>query len=233
MQNEARALTAMGKTSLAEQVPKLIGLEEADARLTLAQEFRQRHSVSQARMSDAVVNFLAGMSEIDRKQVALADWLVKEVDAGHTTIGTCLSPSVEEAACKLRTRLTALANEGKKIWLHRCHGDFAPWNCAWTDRGLFVFDWEEGREQGLALGDAFYYVLSPFVHVQKNPDAGKALAAAIQFARDVGNRSGLCAGTDINCDTEVRMYFALWLLGRPNLSPFYDELTVLLEHSWK
>lgn len=75
LQNEARALTAMGMTSLAEQVPGLIGLKEAGVRLTLAQEFRKRHSIGQARMSHAAVNFLAGLTEIDRKQVALADFL--------------------------------------------------------------------------------------------------------------------------------------------------------------
>lgn len=233
LQNEARALTAMGMTSLAEQVPKLIGLEETDTRLTLAQEFRQRHTVGQARMTHAAVNFLAGLSEIDRKQVALADWLKSEEGAGKTITKMGLSSAAESAASKLRARLTSLANEGKQIWLHRCHGDFAPWNCAWSGRGLFVFDWEESREQGLALGDAFYYVLSPFVHVQKNPDAGKALAAAIRFASDAANRSGLCAGLAPNCETEVRVYLALWLLGRLALSPFYGELAVRLERSWK
>lgn len=155
-----------------------------------------------------------------------------EEGAGRTITKMGLSRAAESAASKLWSRLTGLANEKKQICLHRCHGDFAPWNCAWTDRGLFVFDWEESREQGLALGDAFYYVLSPFVHVQKNPDAGKVLAMAVEFATDVSTRSGLCAGLTPRCETDVRVYLALWLLDRLNLSPFYGELAVRLERSW-
>jgi len=233
LKNEARALTAMGMTSLADQVPKLIGLKETGVRLTLAQEFRQRHSIGQTRMSEAVVNFLAGLAEIDRKQVALADLLRVEEGAGRMITKINLSSMTENAALKLRSRLVTLANEGKQIWLHRCHGDFAPWNCAWTYRGLFVFDWEESRERGLALGDAFYYVLSPFVHVKKNLDSGKALAMAVEFAVDVSTRSDFCTGSASHCETEARVYLALWLLGRLNLSPFYGELMVRLEQSWK
>ena len=233
LQNEARALIAMSMTSLAEQVPKLIELNEVDARLTLAQEFRQRQSVGRARMSHVVGNFLTELSKIDRRQVALADYLVSSNDAVCPKMGACLSPLVVEVASLLCARLTGLANGRKQICLHRSHGDFAPWNCAWTDRGLFVFDWEESREQGLALGDAFYYVLSPFVHVQKNPDAGMAMATAIQFASDMMNRSGLCTDSALHCETEVRVYLALWLLGRLKLSPFYGELAARLERSWK
>lgn len=233
LQNEARALIAMSMTSLAEQVPKLIGLDETDARLTLAQEFRQRHSVGRAHMSHAVGSFLAELSEIDRKQVGLADCLVRAGDSVCPKMGTCLSPAFVEVASSLYTRLRALANEGKQVCLHRSHGDFAPWNCVWTDRGLFVFDWEESRDQDLALGDAFYYVLSPFVHVYKNPDAGIALVTAIQFASDMVKRSGLCTDSAPHCETEVRVYLALWLLGRLKLSPFYGELAVRLERSWK
>jgi hypothetical protein len=233
LQNEARALAAMSMTSLAEQVPILIGLGEAGARLTLAQEFRQCHSVGRTRMTCAAISFLAGLSEIDRKQVALADWLQVEERAGKANTKTVLSSAAEDAVSKLRARLGGLATEGKQIWLHRCHGDFAPWNCAWTDRGLFVYDWEGSRKHGLACGDAFYYILSACVHVRKSADAEKALVRAIGFGAEVATQSGLFVVSDIDCAADVRLYLALWLWGRLDQSPFYSELLVRLVRGWK
>ena len=78
-----------------------------------------------------------------------------------------------------------------------------------------------------------YYVLSPFVHVQKNPAAKKALGVAIKFASEVANRSGLSVGAVPDAEMNVRVYLALWLLGNLHLSPFYGELAVQLDRSWK
>lgn len=237
LQNEAHALKTMGLSTLAARVPRFIGLEDAGGRLTLLQEYRQRHVVGKDRMTVAVLDFLAKLNAIGRERMALADWLGLASGNGCVLDNgfdhrAGLPPFAEEAAAKLRARVAAMADRGAQLWLHRNHGDFAPWNCAWTVRGLFVFDWEESREHRLALDDAFYYVLSPFVHVHKKPDARKALVMALQFAGELAPQLGFAAGSAPDREAAVRLYLALWLLGRLNQSPFYGELVVRLEQSW-
>jgi len=58
MQNEARALTAMSKTSLAANVPKLIGFEGFRRKADFGAEFRQRQSSGSASMTSQLISFL-------------------------------------------------------------------------------------------------------------------------------------------------------------------------------
>ena len=221
--NEAQALQTLATiTSLASRVPKLIGIEETDSSLTLLQEYRTRLFARKHRFNAAVVDFLVDLAKLERKMDKLAEVvpvLPQHVDAG-------LIPRVRIAATQLREKLEILANNGVRSWMHRCHGDFAPWNCSWTSRGLFVFDWEESKAHELALGDAFYFVISPFVHVQKQSGAAFVMAIAIQFADELARRAGFD-------EIDVRMYLAVWLLQRLSKNPFYGELVIELERSWQ
>lgn len=219
LQNEASVLALLAGTPLTTRVPKLFGLKDAGVRLTLTQEYRQRQAVDTGVMQGAVLDFLTDLSVLGRDQIALANWLQPQV--GDHALG------LEKAGAKLRTRIEASATSGTQIWLHRNHGDFAPWNCSWTAQGLFVFDWEESRARRLALDDAFYYVLSPFVHVHKKPNAQKALVLALQFGGKLCSRM---AATGAAAD--VRLYLALWLLGQLGDSDFYSELLGCLEQDW-
>lgn len=47
------------------------------------------------------------------------------------------------------------------------HGDFTPWNSFETRRGLFVFDWELGREAWYPMADAFHYVIQKYLFVER------------------------------------------------------------------
>jgi len=114
---------------------------------------------------------------------------------------------------------------GESVWGHRSHGDFAPWNFAWTAKGFFVFDWEESAEDGLALQDAFYYVIAPALLVQRNASVTETFNAVFCFA----NRVVEASGTKL----DIQLYFALWLLARVGRAKLYDELCVLLAQRWQ
>jgi|GEM_PF-2278495 len=220
--NEAAALVALAQSPLAMCVPQLSGLVASGSTLNLYQEFRQRRFVGKRRMGAAVVHFLAQLSQVDRELAPLSELLAK----------LPLLPLVDEldgyavAYCAVRRQLEALAASGAKLWVHRAHGDFSPWNCAWSDHGIFVFDWEESRRQSLALGDAFSYVISPAHLIQRKANAHTILSDTLSLAERVVHAGGL-AGLD------ARDYLALWLLHRDCHARLYGDLLVLLERNWR
>lgn len=222
IQNEAQALQVLAVTPLAHQVPKLIGIHATDYSLTLLQEYRSRLFANKYRFDAGVVDFLVELSRLERMEIRLVEMLL--LLPQH--VGIDLPSRVEIAATRLKEKLTGLSKNGARGWVHRCHGDFAPWNCIWTDKGLFVFDWEESKANELALGDAFYFVLSPFVHVEKKPDAEFVMKEALQFSEKLTIRAGFD-------ELDVRMYLAIWLLQRLTYTPFYGELMIRLERNWQ
>ncbi|MCF6237091.1 MAG: aminoglycoside phosphotransferase family protein [Gammaproteobacteria bacterium] len=222
LQNESQALISMSQTPLAEYVPKLIDLINNRGQITLVQEYRTRRSVAKFRMDAAVMDFLVNLSQVERKQVALLVWLPTLPDNSSDVE---MLDEVRRSAAKLRTHLDELAKNGAKVWLHRCHGDFAPWNCSWSDKGLFVFDWEESVGESLALDDAFYFVLSPFIHVNSKVNVKKALEAVLCFASKVMIKQGFDA-------ENIKLYLAIWLLNRLLQGSIYGELVVCLEKKW-
>jgi hypothetical protein len=134
----------------------------------------------------------------------------------------------QAAYAVVRDRLDALAAKGAVVWGHRSHGDFAPWNCTWTAKGFFVFDWEESREWDVALGDAFYFVVAPAVHIARSPNPQAVESTALALAGDVAKEAGPPIG-------DIRIYWALWLLQRMGRqpAPLYGRLLERLAASWQ
>ncbi len=219
LNTEASALSALSQSSLSVFVPRLDGLVSSDAMLTLYQEYRPRRQIGQRKLDAATVAFLGRIALLGRKSMPLSEYLMALPIKAHS------STEINEACRALYQRLQDLAVADLEIWVHRTHGDFAPWNCTWTDQGLFVFDWEESREQGLALGDAFYYAIAPALLVQRNANAAKTLDAALHLANNVAGASGT--------ELDSRVYLALWLLDRVGQANLYDALIVLLERGWR
>lgn len=222
LKNEATALAALGSSDLAGCVPEVSGVVEAGETLTLHQEYRPRQRTSNGKIRAAAVAFLGRLSALERQRQPLAALL----ESALSDLGEACSSTAVVACQALLPRLQILAQSGTEVWMHRTHGDFAPWNCSWTDRGLFVFDWEESRAQDLAFGDAFYYAIAPALHVQGKLDAPKTLEAALCLAQQVATESGMGK-------VDVRLYLALWLMARLNQASLYGELLVLLERDWR
>jgi hypothetical protein len=220
VRNETAALEALAQTGLATQVPKVIRLMEAGTVVTLHQEYRPRAGCQARGETLAVTEFLRQLSEVGGRFVALAEVLacLPKLTAG-------VLPAEVEAAClALEEKLHALADSGFAVWVHRVHGDFAPWNCVCTRQGFFVYDWEGSRGDGMALGDAFYYTVAPVLLMRRNPDAGGTLEATLNFARKV--MTGRLAEAD------PRPYLALWLLARVHRAPLYGGMAQVLAGSW-
>lgn len=220
LKNEAAALSALSQSILSGFVPKLEDLISSDAALTLYQEYRPRQLVSQRKLNADIVNFLGQLTALNHQSMLLSEYL--QVLSGDSD--ECESDDVVRACRALRERLQNQAELDAEILLHRTHGDFAPWNCAWTNQGLFVFDWEESAEDGLALQDAFYYVIAPALLVQRNVSAIETLSAVFCFANRVIEASGM--------KLDIRIYLALWLLTRAGRAKLYGELCVLLARRW-
>jgi hypothetical protein len=220
LRNEAEALQVMSGFGLAACVPRLIDLVPSAESLSLYQEYRPRRRVSRQRLEAGVVQFLGEISFLERQfmplSAVLANLSVADMD---------LSEPVAHACSALRMHLQALGEQGVDVVLHRVHGDFAPWNCTWTQQGFFVFDWEESRGQGLALSDAFYYTIAPVMLVRPDSSAMATLDAALNFAEKIIASSG------VNWNSQI--YLALWLLGRVQQSGLYGELVILLAKGWK
>lgn len=219
--NEANALFVLSQSSLSELVPKLNGLESFGGVLTLYQEYRPRRQMGQGRLDATVVSFLGRLASLSSKLVPLSARLAcLPADASASL------PSVVAAAWhSVRGRLHEIGESGGAVSVHRTHGDFAPWNCAWSDQGLFVFDWEDSREDGLALSDAFYYAIAPVLLAQRNASATRTLTAALDLAARVAKAS--------HAKPDVRVCMALWLLERAGQAGLYDELMVQLDRSWR
>jgi len=247
--NEAMTLAALAGTPLAGQVPRLLGQQTCADTLTLQQEFRPRRRVAKARQETAVVDFLSQLAGLSARPVALGELLaalptqLRNLENGRTHArlnaelpaallgGSALAvryrhnEAAASAYLALRARLGSLDAQGEIAWVQRTHGDFAPWNCAWSDDGLFVYDWEDSRDSGLALSDAFYYATAPALFLRRKPRAAATLAAALALAK----RVAVASPTSLN----VHIQLALWLLEQAGKAAFYDKLLIELSQSWK
>jgi hypothetical protein len=221
LQREVEALSALSMSPLANFVPILGAIEASGDTLTLCQEYRSRQKINQRQQHESIIHFLGQLSQMERQLKPLSSLLMElpidqRENLSADEVGTCYS---------LRSRLKSLAESGAMFWVHRNHGDFAPWNCAWTEKGFFVFDWEESRQQAVAFGDVFYYVVAPALLIERNPSARRILSSSLHFAEQVAS-----AGR-IN-DVDIRGYLALWLLGRVGQGGLYSELLHLLNMEW-
>jgi hypothetical protein len=221
VRSEAEALTAVAKSPLAAQVPRFIKIVEANTVVTLHQEYRPRVNCSAMSQELAVVEFLQQLSEIDGRFVPLSEILERL----PKRMSASLPAEIEPACLALEGKLHALAESGVSVWLQRVHGDFAPWNCICTRQGLFVYDWEESRTDGMALSDAYYYAVAPVLLMHHNPDPTRTVKAALQFAREV--MTGRLIGQD------PHLYLALWLLARIHRAPLYGRMMQVLALSWR
>ena len=221
LENEALALQAFSGTPVARQIPQFYKLAASDESLALHQEYRSRKRVGSLILAKHVVAFLAKLALLDAECKPLGEVL----DNLPALTQQENIPKVARSSQMLLERLGVLAESGLTVWRHRTHGDFAPWNCSWTDRGLFVYDWEASRAQGLALEDAFYYVTAPALLVQRKASAEKVVGRALRLANEVARK----VGKELN----PRIYLALWLLARPDKSGLYGEMIVFLAQSWR
>lgn len=224
LRNEASVLRALALSELAEFVPKLEYYIDTADTTCLYQEYRSRKMIPVSRINREVVNFLGHMSRVGRAQSSLKNALASTLaDLNGELIAEHLMAN--GAVSKVISRLSWLASNGTQLLLHRSHGDLAPWNCAWTDKGLFVFDWEISLEQDLALSDAFYYVIKPNLLLKRNVDTVRLLSDVRLFARSVALSGGLV-------DLDHSVYLALWLLKRVGHAPIYLQLISALEQNW-
>lgn len=212
LRNEAQALTAMGKTALNTCVPALLAFHDDGIQVSLTQEYRQRQLVSAKRQHNAVLDFLRTMATVECRHKTLGEYLART------------SERLPAELAALRQHLSTLP-QATPLILHRCHGDFAPWNCAWSQQGLFVYDWEASHSDGLALSDAFYYVLAPLLHIHHTADGKKALDAVKAFVRPLLQLPEIAT-------LDFRLYLALWLLQQAEAPELYCNIAVALTKSW-
>jgi hypothetical protein len=103
---------------------------------------QQRKSTGNKGYRNAVIDFLSRLSAQGRDSCALTEILEKV----RSENGVLFCDSEGRVRTSLIRKLEQAAEVGTKLWVNLSHGDFAPWNCSWTDEGLFVFDWEESRK---------------------------------------------------------------------------------------
>ena len=222
LENEAATLEALRKSPIAHQAPRPTGMVDNDGVLTLFQEFRPRRSVLRKSYDAAVTDFLGKLTGISRQSRPLFTILTDMTADGVESPIACEPPYL----ATVWMRLQSLAEMGVSVWEHRSHGDFAPWNCSWTEQGLFVFDWEESKECDLAFSDAFYFVTATALHVQRKPNAQHTIDTALHLAEQVAH-AGRIAGVD------VRAHLACWLIGRIGKAPHYSEMLQVLGQRWR
>ncbi len=224
LRNEADALNALAETALAPYVPRVLDFVEKENRVSLHQQYRKRIRARAARMDDAIVDFLTKLSDIERKERSLTETLADDDIAKG--MAWCRGHGI---ALALLDELDALAREGEIVLGHRSHGDFAPWNCAWTSEGLWVFDWEESRPWDVALADAFYYCLAPILHIRGKEASPETLRHMV-----FGFRARIARLSEIE-PGKMKRDWALWLLRQAGSKPhaLYGRLLKDLEVSWK
>lgn len=217
---EASALTYLSATSLKEAVPKILKITISPEVVALTQEYRLRRRVRSRHFENEVVKFLmrlANQGLVKHHLSGLLDRLVGE----HPNNVAQEHPTERQ---QLLAKLREVAGGGDYLWRSRVHGDFAPWNCAWTDKGLFVYDWEASQEAGIALSDAFYYVCAPAMLV----DGRQNLEETLDSALNLGKRVAAMARLDL----DVKIQFAVWLLSCPDRI-FTNRLMLALLVGWR
>jgi len=216
LRREASVLQALSQSTLAGQAPRLLKVSDTGRQLTLHQEYRPRLAMREGRLETAALGFLAGLSRLGRESRPLAAVLKTLPEPAQAA----LSPSAGAAYARVRAALAMQAAAGAMIVGHRSHGDFAPWNCAWTAQGFFVYDWEVSQAWDMALGDAFYYVIGPFLLVRNSAKVEQAHRRAIALGRRLVAQAGLAG-------VEVEGYFLLWAV---KSLAVYPELGQVLEY---
>ncbi len=207
--NEHRALSAMHETPLCANVPLLQGLVDNQYGITLYQEYRQRIPQGIKSLQPKILEFLAELSRIDRRNRLLIEYLEVNID---------LAP----VPASIKKWLVHRSQQGVAVCVHLGHGDFAPWNLSSSSKGLFVYDWEESRPDMPAFWDCFYYVAAPSLRIQKQANPAFVTAQCIDFARQVAFISEL-DHLDIVC------HFVLWCLSRITVEPFYGQMLATLD----
>lgn len=224
LRNEAHALKLLSHTKLARNVPRSLKYVENSLCAALHQEYRKRVPVRSAIEEVAVTEFLSKLSLVQRKEKELSEVLAQ----GEALRGIALCRAASVAG-QVLSELGERARRGARVLGHRCHGDFAPWNVCWSDKGLWVFDWESSRDWAPALDDAFNYKVAPSLHVKgKNRSPHFLQRASLALWRSSAALAGLS-------QKEGRLYWALWLLCQAGKaqSKFYIELLSHLEATWK
>jgi hypothetical protein len=222
LKGEADALKSLWDMPIAHNVPKLVGLVESCEMLTLFQEYRVRRPASKRTFDEAVVGFLARLSNINRRSRPLIN-VLEEIVPNNFDFNRFKETKVLHAVWR---RLHFLADAGMMVWEHRSHGDFAPWNCSWTEQGLFVFDWEESQTQDLALSDAFYYVVAPALYVAREPDPVRTVQNALNFALRVAFDGEFK-------EADLKVYLALWILQHFDKSPIMNSMLQVHFQAWR
>lgn len=220
--NEAVALEVLARSPISGRVPRILGKIDAGDSLILHEEYRPRCRVGQLRLDDSIEVFLRDLSFVEAGTEPLETHLAN-LHADPRARG----PGWDDIAVgALRAELTHHAQRGAVVRVNRGHGDFAPWNCAWTREGLFVYDWEESCAESLALSDAFYYAMAPTLYLRCAESVQGTLAKVLRLAARVGCASGLR-------EPDVKVHLAIWLLGRSGREILYNELLVQLARSWR
>ncbi|MEJ5366524.1 MAG: phosphotransferase [Desulfosoma sp.] len=211
LQNEKETLEVLTRTPLRNNVPAVLDWQENSAAALLTLEYRERSRISRRVMGEAVVDFLTLLASMDSRTLPMKRFLAD--DPRFRFIRRSEDALLQALAEWLERRSAA----GTQVFLHRAHGDFAPWNYAWTGRGLFVFDWEESRAAETALADAFSYAVFPAVYVSGFHDPVKVLSEALALAGRVAAKAGLRP-------MDVPVHAVLWLCPRIHHHALYRTL---------
>lgn len=212
LSNEAAALRELEETIVFDRVPKLISFSNGSRGLSLVQEYRKREVFRFYSVNRAVIEFLTDLGRVDRRKVSFFSLVSGQVIASHEAY-----VSEEWLSNYVLDRWGA----DFSVYMSRTHGDFAVWNFVKTRKGIFVYDWERSCPSGLSGSDAFYYVVSPFLHVRKNPDPEIVLSRLIRFSRRLYPRLG------IPCE-HIEVYVGIWLIAHKEVFPLYAEMLDIL-----
>lgn len=221
LEREATALRILEATDVGRQIPRLVGVDDDGSRLTLVQQYRKRMPAANRELRSAVADFLVSLASIGRQRSRVGD-ILETLKLKDLTVDR----NSDASGGSVPRKLFALADGGSSLWLHTAHGDLAPWNCAWTTNGLFVFDWEEYDVAAPAFGDAFYFMLAPRICSRWDSWSSVALRRALRYAEVIRRRAGL------RDEVDIEVYFALWLLPRLKKSPAYRNLLSTLNQIW-
>jgi hypothetical protein len=203
IRNEVLVLQELDQWRLASSIPRVQALVSSDDSLAVFEEYRERLRAPKGRLRTDVARFLARLSTLNRDTRPLASLLGEKRNLGASTV----SDQADSACAPLLERIESLAKTNVEFYVHQNHGDFTPWNVFWTRQGLFVFDWEESRRHGVALDDAFTYVVIPAILVGRHFRPKETVSQAIKLGIQVAQQAGLN-------DLDVYAYLALWLVDR-------------------
>lgn len=154
IRKETVALNELRNSEINEFIPSVIYEGKfTDGSWVQVQDVSPIKQKKQAKeLTELHLNFLSKLAVIETDEILIKDCVLwKECSSMMTGIN---SEIIKHLFLLIQQRVSADC----RVYIHRVHGDFAPWNIQNDLHDLYIYDWEDSRPDGWMGSDLIHFV---------------------------------------------------------------------------